>query len=63
MFLEVVEADITELQDIECFISPGAVFGYLERIGFGATLVSRKPEDKQMVELLAGAGMSRMLLN
>ena len=55
VFLEVVEADVTELQDIECFISPGAVFGYLERIGFGATLVSRKPEDKQMVELLAGA--------
>ena len=61
VFLEVVEADITELQDIECFISPGAVFGYLERIGFGATLVSRKPEDKQMVELLAGAVLTMFL--
>ena len=54
-FLDVLEADVAELQDIECFISPAAVFGYLERIGFGATLASRKRADKQMVELLTGA--------
>ena len=54
-FLDVLEADVAELQDIECFISPAAVFGYLERIGFGATLGSRKRADKQMVELLTGA--------
>ncbi len=54
-FLDVLEADVAELQDIECFISPAAVFGYLERIGFGATLGSRKLADKQMVELLTGA--------
>ena len=54
-FLDVLEADVAKLQDIECFISPAAVFGYLERIGFGATLASRKPADKQMVELLTGA--------
>ena len=60
-FLDVLEADVTELQDIECFISPGAVFGYLERIGFGATLASRKPADKQMVELLAGAVFTMFL--
>ena len=55
VFLDVLEADVAELQDIECFISPAAVFGFLERIGFGATLASRKPADKQMVELLTGA--------
>ena len=54
-FLDVLEADVVELQDIECFISPAAVFGYLERIGFGVTLASRKRADKQMVELLTGA--------
>ena len=32
-FIDVLEADVAELQDIECFISPAAVFGYLERIG------------------------------
>ena len=54
-FVDILEADVAELQDIECFISPAAVFGFLERIGFGATLASRKPADKQMVELLTGA--------
>ncbi len=61
VFLDVLEADVTELQDIECFIRPGAVFGYLERIGFGVTLASRKPADKQMVELLAGAVFTMFL--
>ena len=60
-FLDVLEAGVAELQDIECFISPAAVFGYLERIGFGATLASRKPADKQMVELLAGAVFTMFL--
>ena len=60
-FLDVLEADVAELQDIECFISPAAVFGYLERIGFGATLASRKPADKQMVELLTGAVFTMFL--
>ena len=61
VFLEVLEAHVAELQDIECFISPAAVFGYLERIGFGATLASRKPADKQMVELLTGAVLTMFL--
>jgi transcriptional regulator with XRE-family HTH domain len=60
-FLDVLEAGVAELQDIECFISPAAVFGYLERIGFGATLASRKPADKQMVELLNGAVFTMFL--
>ena len=60
-FLDVLEADVAELQDIECFISPAAVFSYLERIGFGATLASRKPADKQMVELLTGAVFTMFL--
>ena len=60
-FLDVLEANVAELQDIECFISPAAVFGYLERIGFGATLASRKPADKQMVELLTGAVFTMFL--
>ncbi len=54
-FLDVLAVDVAELQDRECFISPATVFGFLERIGFGATLASRKPADKQMVELLIGA--------
>ena len=62
-FLDVLEADVAELQDIECFISPAAVFGYLERIGFGGTLASRKPADKQMVELLTGAVFTMFLDN
>ena len=33
----------------------------LERIGFGATLASRKPADKQMVELLTGAVFTMFL--
>ena len=60
-FLDVLEANVAELQDIECFVSPAAVFGYLERIGFGATLASRKPADKQMVELLTGAVFTMFL--
>ena len=60
-FLDVLEANVAELQEIECFISPAAVFGYLERIGFGATLASRKPADKQMVELLTGAVFTMFL--
>ena len=60
-FLDVLEANVAELQDIECFISPAAVFGYLERIGFGATLASRKPADKQIVELLTGAVFTMFL--
>ena len=60
-FLDVLEAGVAELQDIECFISPAAVFGYLERIGFGAVLASRKPADKQMVELLTGAVFTMFL--
>ena len=60
-FLDVLEANVAELQDIECFISPAAVFGYLELIGFGATLASRKPADKQMVELLTGAVFTMFL--
>ena len=60
-FLDVLEANVAELQDVECFISPAAVFGYLERIGFGATLASRKPADKQMVELLTGAVFTMFL--
>ena len=60
-FLDVLEADVAELQGIECFISPAAVFGCLERIGFGATLASRKPADKQMVELLTGAVFTMFL--
>ena len=60
-FLDVLEAGVAELQDIECFISPAAVFGYLERIGFGAVLASRKPADKQMVELLNGAVFTMFL--
>ena len=60
-FFDVLEANVAELQDIECFISPAAVFGYLERIGFGATLASRKPADKQMVELLTGAVFTMFL--
>ena len=54
-FLNVIEAEVADLLDIEYFISPAAVFGYLERIGFGTTLASRKRADKQMVELLIGA--------
>ena len=60
-FLDVLEGNVAELQDIECFISPAAVFGYLERIGFGATLASRKPADKQTVELLTGAVFTMFL--
>ena len=54
-FLDILEVDIADLPDRECFISPAAVFGFLERIGFDATLASPKPADKQMVELLTGA--------
>lgn len=60
-FLDMLEADVTELQDIECFISPAAIFAFLERIGFSATLASRKPADKQMVELLTGAVFTMFL--
>jgi len=55
VFIDVLEVQVAELRHKECFISPAAVFGFLERIGFDATLESRKPADKQMVELLTGA--------
>ena len=60
-FLDLLEADVAELQDIDCFISPAAVFGHMERLGFGPTLASRKPADKQMVELLTGAVLTLFL--
>lgn len=60
-FIDVLEADIAELEDIECFISPDAVFSFLEPTGFGATLASRKQADKQVVELLTGAVFTMFL--
>ena len=60
-FLDVVEADVAELQDIECFISPDAVFRFFERVGFQTMLASRKTADKQMVELLTGAVFTMFL--
>ena len=60
-FLDVVEADVAELQDIECFISPDAIFRFFERVGFQTILASRKTADKQMVELLTGAVFTMFL--
>ena len=54
-FIERLETDVAKLPDIECFLSPAAVFDSLEGAGFGVTLASRKPADKRMVELLTGA--------
>ena len=60
-FLDTLKADVGELEDIECFLSPDTVLNFLERVGFGATLASRKRADKQMVELLSGAILTMCL--
>ena len=60
-FLDTLEADVAELEDIECFLSPDTVVSFLERVGFKATLASRKPADKQMVELLSGCVLTMCL--
>ena len=54
-FVDTLKADVAELEDIECFLSPDTVLRFLERVGFEATLASRKRADKQMVELLIGS--------
>ena len=33
-FLDTLKANVAELEDIECFLSPDTVFSFLERIGF-----------------------------
>ena len=43
------------------FLSPDTVVSFLERVGFKATLASRKPADKQMVELLSGCVLTMCL--
>ena len=61
VFLDTLKANVAELEDIECFLSPDTVFGFLESIGFDSTLASRKRADKQMIELLSGAVFSMCL--
>ena len=60
-FIDVVEADAGEIQDIGCFVSPDAVFRFFERVGFQTMLASRTQADKQMVELLKGAVFTMFL--
>ena len=61
VFLDSLEADVAKLEEIECFVSPDIVLGFLERVGFNATLASKKSADKQMVELLSAAVFSMCL--
>ena len=60
-FLDTLEANMAELEDIECYLSPDIVFRFFEHNGFKALLASRKRTDKQMVELLHGATFSMCL--
>ena len=60
-FLDTLKADVSELEEIECFLSPDTIVGFFERVGFEATLASRKPVDKQMVELLSGSVLTMCL--
>lgn len=60
-FVDVVEVEVARLQDIQCFVSPDAVFRFFERIGFQTMMASRKRADKQMVELLTGATFTLFL--
>ena len=51
IFLETLLANIAKLHEFECFLSPDAVFSFVERSGFDAILASKKPADKQVIEL------------
>ena len=62
MFLETLQANIAKLHDFGCFLSPDAVFGFVEDAGFDATLAFRKPADKQVIELFI-ASVLTMCLN
>ena len=62
-FLDTLEANIAELEDIECYLSPDIVFRFFEHNGFKTLLTSRKRTDKQMVEMLNGATFSMCLDN
>jgi len=61
MFLDTLQANIAKLHDFGFFLSPDAVFGYVERAGFDATLASRKPADKQMIELFIASVLTMSL--
>lgn len=60
-FLDTMEANLAELEDIMCYLSPDIVFRFFEHNGFKALLASKKRTDKQMVELLNGATFSMCL--
>ena len=51
VFLDTLHPNIAQLHEFRCFLSPDTVFSFVERSGFDATLASRKPADKQMIEL------------
>ena len=61
LFLDTLKANVAELEDIRCFLSPDIIFRYFEHNGFKALLASRKRTDKQMVELLNAATFSMCL--
>ena len=61
LFLDTLKANVAELEDIRCFLSPDIIFRFFEHNGFKAQLASRKRTDKQMVELLNGATFSMCL--
>ena len=54
-FVDTLRLDVRELKEQSVFVSPYHALALVERTGFNETLDSRKPVDKQLIELWVAA--------
>ena len=55
LFVDDLEIDVVQLKELQYFVRPHVVLTLVQRIGLYATFASRKPVDKQIVELWVAA--------
>ena len=55
LFVDDLEIDVVQLKELQYFVRPYVVFTFVNRIGLYATFTSRKPADKQIIELWVAA--------
>lgn len=55
VFVDTLRLDAGELKEQSVFVSPSYVLGLVERIGFFETFASKRPEDRQLIELWIAA--------
>lgn len=55
IFVDTLRLNARDLREQSVFISPSLELAFIERLGFDKTLASRKPVDKQLIELWISA--------